>query len=87
MVSKITIFEPHFHDAQFGPTVHQTDTEDPEAVATGEQADEESTGRSRLAPVLVLAIVAVAGIAIARRLRGGEAEFDAEAATEIEVEV
>lgn len=87
MVSKITIFEPHIHDAQFGPTVHETGAEGTETAASDEQVDEESTGPSRLAPLLILAVVAVAGVTIARRLRGGETEFDAEAATEIEVEV
>ena len=32
MVSKLTFFESHFHDSQFGPA----------SIATGEKADDES---------------------------------------------
>ena len=71
MVSKITIFEPHFDGAQFGPASlpNDGDTDEPTAPAVEDTA--QSTGRSRGRSILVggaaLSIALLIGFVAARR--------------------
>lgn len=86
MVSKITLFEPHFHDSTFGPTIQENaDADDVDA-----ETEEPQSGRSTSAivPVLMAIVGLVVGGLVLRRLRGGEEELevDAEGETEIELE-
>lgn len=85
MVSKITIFEPHFHDAQFGPTMLEGDGTETDPESTDDDSVTASSGSSRLAPLFVLLGLVVVGGLLARR-RSQEDEVDADAMAEIEVE-
>jgi hypothetical protein len=78
MVSKITIFEPHFDDAQFGPSVMDSETASESTepdVRTGDA--EGSRGPSAGRTVFVLGAVAaglLAGLAAVRRARRADPE-------------
>lgn len=75
MVSKITIFEPHFDGAQFGPA--SVGNDHPEET-TVEEA-EETRGRSRGRTILGLGFVSLAllaGVVAARRIRSGTADTE-----------
>ncbi|MFB6073547.1 MAG: hypothetical protein ABEJ89_00885 [Haloarculaceae archaeon] len=79
MVQKVTIFEPHFDGASFGPTFGESETTDEavdeEAVV---EAEAESGGFPLGRVVLMLGVSAVATV-VARRLArrfGGEASED-----------
>lgn len=83
MVEKITLFEPHFDGATFGPgtsspesTADETVVE--EAIASGGDVTGSSGGRGRKILGLVVASVVVSIVAstIARRLAGDE-DFEA----------
>lgn len=89
MVTKITLFEPHFDGAQFGPTSLPDDLlpgatatdEDASAESTGETAEIESGtgfGRMRLlAAVGAMTVGVLVGAFAVRRLRGrGSSEED-----------
>ncbi len=70
MVSKITIFEPHFDGAQFGPTSIVGDEPRPEAAA--DAGVEGSRRRSRMVAMVSfggLAAVLLVGVMALRRRR------------------
>ena len=73
MVSKITIFEPHFDGAQFGPASIGSDAPDGQEVdPEAEQLTTQSTGPSRLRLLLGaggLSFGLLLGFLTARRLR------------------
>lgn len=76
MPNKITLFEPHFHDAQFGPTVHEagtTESDDQPREEAQETDADASGGRSKLKLLLFAAIAAGIGFAAYRRLAGNDA--------------
>ena len=86
MPEKITLFEPHFHDAQFGPTVTtEKSAEDEQAGGTDESTPSRSGGRLRY--LLVAAAIAAVGYAVYRRVTGEEPfeieveEYETEEAT------
>lgn len=91
MPRKITIFEPHFHDAQFGPTVNQgPDAETEESTTTTDVTDveTESTGGFGKMKFLALAgIVAIIGGIVYKKFSGEDGleieieELDTEEAT------
>lgn len=73
MPEKITIFEPHFHDTQFGPTVTQSDESDDtteEAAAPSSEASDDSGGKLKY--LLAVVAVAIVGAAVYRKLNGDE---------------
>lgn len=74
MVSKITLFEPHFDGVQLGsPSMEREDSPDEGATSATEE-EGGSGGRSRRRTVLVgvLLLALLAGIAVARRARTTE---------------
>ncbi len=91
MPQKITIFEPHFHDAQFGPTVEKQDSESTESESTTDVSPEtdsaSSSGLGFLKYVVVAAVVAIIGGAVYKKLSGEDGleieieELDTEEAT------
>lgn len=95
MVSKITIFEPHFEDVQFSPALTEALDDDGEDSEPHEEVDSEidtETGRSRVGRIIGLGIVGagllLVGVAV-RRLRSDDAEaidIDATAAEETRTE-
>jgi len=72
MVDKITIFEPHFDGAQFGPTIGAEHDEPVEA--TEEMAEEESPSsggsRRRLLLAGLFFVVIAAAIALRQKMNG-----------------
>jgi hypothetical protein len=83
MVQKITLFEPHFDGATFGPGTSSSDepTEESmaeEPIAADADVTESGGGRGRKILGLVVAsvVVSVAVSAIARRLAGDD-DFEA----------
>lgn len=76
MVSKITIFEPHFDGAQFGPT-SIGDEESPAEQAPEEIAESEPRGRSPGRAMLAVGGITMGlllGFAALRRARSSESE-------------
>jgi hypothetical protein len=60
MVEKITFFEPHFENAQYGPETLETDTDDSDSPSTtGTDEDDESGQKSPLVMILQGATVFV----------------------------
>ncbi|MFW6448015.1 MAG: hypothetical protein ACOC0X_00580 [Halobacteriota archaeon] len=83
MVSKITIFEVHFDDARFGPTLARSDDEE----TTVESAEEDATSRSPLPGVLALLGVAIAvGVLVRRRRRTDDEQVEIELADGVPAE-
>lgn len=77
MPEKITLFEPHFHDAQFGPTVNkgsEESTESTESVAHEETSTEDGSGGGvgKLKVLLTVAVLAAVGAAVYRKLTGDD---------------
>lgn len=91
MPRKITIFEPHFHDAQFGPTVEKQADESTESDTTTDVTTEtdspSSSGLGFLKYVVVAAVVAIIGGVVYKKLIGEDGleieieELDTEEAT------
>lgn len=91
MPRKITIFEPHFHDAQFGPTVEKQDNDPTEGDTTTDvptETDSDSSGGlGFLKYVVVAAVVAIIGGVVYKKLSGEDGleieieELDSEEAT------
>ena len=84
MVSKITIFEPHFDGAQFGPTSIVGDESSPETTgsATADPDVEGSRRGSRLLAMVALgglATVLFVGVMALRRRRSTDSMQDVEA--------
>lgn len=85
MPRKITLFEPHFHDAQFGPTMMSSDGDedaDKSRTAsvdrdTGTNEADASGGKSKLKLLAVAAVIAIVGAAAYRRF-GGDDSFEIE---------
>ena len=71
MVSKITIFEPHFDGAQFGPASLPNDGDTDERTAPAVEGAAQSSARSRGRSILVggaaLSIALLIGFVAARR--------------------
>lgn len=95
MVTKITLFEPHFDGAQFGPTslpddILPGDTATDEDESADPQSETESgtgLGRMRLlAAVGALTAGLLAGAFAVRRLRGRGTPEEDTADTDIETE-
>ena len=86
MVSKITLIEPHFDGAQFGPASMPGDeAERPESAATEVPIEsEEPTGSSRSRWLLAAGLVTVVAVlaAVASRRRSGEEADDGDAEAE-----
>lgn len=74
MPRKITIFEPHFHDAQFGPTVHSGGSErTTESAEEAPEQETESGGSSGLGKFFALAVIGTAiGIIVYKKMLSGE---------------
>lgn len=68
----LTLFEFRFEDAQFGPRTMDQSEEHEEEV---EAAPDES-GRSPLAPLFVIGLVALVSVLAWRRFRAGDADVD-----------
>lgn len=78
MVSKLTIFEPHFEGASFGGS-----TEDESVPESSETESETAGGRSLLRAAML--IVAAVGVALAvRRVRNGSSDITLEPAEAVE---
>lgn len=80
MVSKITIFEPHFDGAQFGPTSLSSDEPTVESDVPDADVAVDSKSRSQSLGLLVLVIGGIAaglliGMRAIRRSRTTEPEF------------
>lgn len=77
-MEKLTLFELHFDDAQFGPRSLNDDT-DAETTMTDEPVDAESAGGSRILRLVAASIVfSLIATAIARRFAGDDADIDAD---------
>lgn len=88
MPRKITIFEPHFHDAKFGPTINDSEGDANEDTTSSREDDVTTTsGMGALKYLLFAAVVAGLGGIIYRRLNGEDGleieieELDTEEAT------
>ncbi len=73
MPRKITIFEPHFHDAQFGPTVNsgKEDTDEVVEETTGEET-ERSGGLGKVKYLIFAGVIAAIGFAAYKKLSGDD---------------
>lgn len=82
MVTKITVFEPHFDGAQFGPASigPEVDAREPDTSVANERVEDESengsTGPRRTVVVLAaaLSLLAVVGALAARRMMGSPSD-------------
>lgn len=74
MVSKITIFEPHFDGAQFGPATLQTDSDEEGAETSPAHADDEAAGVNPAYLVLGSVLLAVFAAIVARAASRRRAE-------------
>ena len=72
MPEKITIFEPHFHESQFGPSTIGTGSDDEAAAEATEEETEESGGFGKLKLLVLAAVITAVGIAAYRRFSGDE---------------